>query len=81
VIRGDVNWIRHRRSNNIQDGSVLHVMNDTHPSVGDAVTVGHGVILHGWHDRIARPDRHGLGAPDGRESHRLDCCRGDRLFL
>jgi len=27
---------------------VLHVMKDTHPLVlGDAVTIGHGVILHG----------------------------------
>jgi carbonic anhydrase/acetyltransferase-like protein (isoleucine patch superfamily) len=48
VIRGDVNWIRIGARTNIQDGSVLHVMKDTHPLVlGDAVTVGHGVILHG----------------------------------
>ena len=48
VIRGDVNWIRIGARTNIQDGSVLHVMKDTHPLVlGDAVTVGHGAILHG----------------------------------
>ena len=48
VIRGDVNWIRVGARTNIQDGSVLHVMKDTHPLVlGDAVTIGHGVILHG----------------------------------
>jgi len=48
VIRGDVNWIRIGARTNIQDGSVLHVMMDTHPlQLGDAVTVGHGVILHG----------------------------------
>ncbi len=48
VIRGDVNWIRIGRRTNIQDGSIVHVMRDTHPtSVGDEVTVGHGVILHG----------------------------------
>src|ERR1700685_3999350 len=48
VIRGDVNWIRIGARTNIQDGSVLHVMRDTHPLVlGDNVTVGHGVILHG----------------------------------
>jgi gamma-carbonic anhydrase len=48
VIRGDVNWIRIGRRTNIQDGSVVHVMRDTHPTiVGDEVTVGHGVILHG----------------------------------
>jgi carbonic anhydrase/acetyltransferase-like protein (isoleucine patch superfamily) len=48
VIRGDVHWIRIGARTNIQDGSVLHVMKDTHPlQLGDAVTVGHGVILHG----------------------------------
>jgi carbonic anhydrase/acetyltransferase-like protein (isoleucine patch superfamily) len=48
VIRGDVNWIRIGARTNIQDGSVLHVMRDTHPlMLGDNVTVGHGVILHG----------------------------------
>ena len=54
VIRGDVNSIRIGNCTNIQDGSVLHV---THPHetmpdgfslhVGDNVTVGHKVILHG----------------------------------
>jgi carbonic anhydrase/acetyltransferase-like protein (isoleucine patch superfamily) len=48
VIRGDVNYIRIGSRTNIQDGSVLHVMRDTHPlTLGDNVTVGHGVVLHG----------------------------------
>jgi carbonic anhydrase/acetyltransferase-like protein (isoleucine patch superfamily) len=48
IIRGDVHWIRIGARTNIQDGSVLHVMGDDHPlSIGDGVTVGHGVILHG----------------------------------
>ncbi|MFZ0633962.1 MAG: gamma carbonic anhydrase family protein [Candidatus Acidiferrales bacterium] len=48
VIRGDVHWIRIGARTNIQDGSVLHVMRDEHPlTLGDNVTVGHGVILHG----------------------------------
>jgi gamma-carbonic anhydrase len=48
VIRGDVNWIRIGARTNVQDGSVLHVMRDTHPlTLGDGVTVGHGVLLHG----------------------------------
>jgi carbonic anhydrase/acetyltransferase-like protein (isoleucine patch superfamily) len=54
VIRGDVNWIRIGRRTNIQDGSIVHVMRGLHPTVlGDEVTVGHGVILHGCtvHDR------------------------------
>jgi carbonic anhydrase/acetyltransferase-like protein (isoleucine patch superfamily) len=54
VVRGDVNKIRIGKRTNIQDNSVVHV---THPhtdipdgysvSVGDNVTVGHRVILHG----------------------------------
>lgn len=54
VVRGDVNYIRIGARSNIQDGSVLHV---THPHpevpgghpllIGDEVTVGHNVTLHG----------------------------------
>jgi len=54
VLRGDVNKIRIGARSNIQDNSVIHV---THPHgevpeghaviVGDNVTVGHRVILHG----------------------------------
>lgn len=48
VVRGDVNYIRIGESTNIQDGSVLHVTTDTHPLViGNNVTAGHRVILHG----------------------------------
>jgi carbonic anhydrase/acetyltransferase-like protein (isoleucine patch superfamily) len=48
VIRGDVHWIRIGARTNIQDGSVLHVMKDQYPlTLGDSVTIGHGVILHG----------------------------------
>jgi carbonic anhydrase/acetyltransferase-like protein (isoleucine patch superfamily) len=48
VIRGDVHWIRIGARTNIQDGCVLHVMRDEWPlALGDNVTIGHGVILHG----------------------------------
>jgi carbonic anhydrase/acetyltransferase-like protein (isoleucine patch superfamily) len=48
VIRGDVHRIRIGRRSNIQDGTVVHVMNRTHPTtVGDNVTVGHAALLHG----------------------------------
>jgi carbonic anhydrase/acetyltransferase-like protein (isoleucine patch superfamily) len=48
VVRGDVHSIRIGRRTNIQDLSVLHVTHDTHPTVlGDDVTVGHHVVLHG----------------------------------
>jgi carbonic anhydrase/acetyltransferase-like protein (isoleucine patch superfamily) len=46
--RGDVNWMRIGKRTNIQDNTVLHVSEDTHPlEIGDDVTVGHGCILHG----------------------------------
>ena len=48
VVRGDVNYIRIGNNTNIQDNSVLHVNTDTHPLIiGDNVTAGHMVILHG----------------------------------
>ncbi|HSI22215.1 MAG TPA: gamma carbonic anhydrase family protein [Methylophilaceae bacterium] len=54
VIRGDVNHIRIGAGSNIQDASVLHVSHksswepDGSPLIiGNNVTVGHKVILHG----------------------------------
>jgi carbonic anhydrase/acetyltransferase-like protein (isoleucine patch superfamily) len=48
VVRGDVNHIRIGARTNIQDGTIVHVMRETHPSViGDDVTVGHGAVVHG----------------------------------
>jgi carbonic anhydrase/acetyltransferase-like protein (isoleucine patch superfamily) len=48
VIRGDVHYIRIGKRSNVQDNSALHVMRDTNPLVlGDNVTVGHSVTLHG----------------------------------
>ena len=48
IIRGDVNYIRIGRRTNIQDNCVVHVTHDTHPTIiGDNVTVGHRVVLHG----------------------------------
>jgi carbonic anhydrase/acetyltransferase-like protein (isoleucine patch superfamily) len=48
VIRGDVHRIRIGRRSNVQDGTVVHVMRDTHPTtIGDEVTIGHGAIVHG----------------------------------
>lgn len=54
VIRGDVNYVEIGARTNIQDGCVLHV---THKSsynpegnpllIGEEVTVGHKVMLHG----------------------------------
>ena len=59
VIRGDVNYIRIGARTSIQDLSMLHVTHNE-PDIagfpliiGDDVTIGHSVILHGCtlHDR------------------------------
>ena len=48
VIRGDVHSVRIGARTNLQDGTIVHVMNDTHPTtIGDDVTIGHGAIIHG----------------------------------
>ena len=48
VVRGDVHYIRIGSETNIQDNCTLHVTGGKFPlEVGDRVTVGHGVILHG----------------------------------
>ena len=67
VIRADINKIRIGNETNIQDGSVLHV---THKGpfspdgaelhIGDQVTVGHKVLLHGC--RIGNQCLIGMGS-------------------
>lgn len=48
VLRGDVNSIRIGRRTNIQDLTLVHVTTQRHSTqVGDDVTVGHHVVLHG----------------------------------
>jgi carbonic anhydrase/acetyltransferase-like protein (isoleucine patch superfamily) len=48
VIRGDVNHIRIGHETSIQDNTVLHVDHKVYPCiVGNRVTVGHAVVLHG----------------------------------
>jgi carbonic anhydrase/acetyltransferase-like protein (isoleucine patch superfamily) len=48
VIRGDVNYIRIGNLTNIQDCCMLHVTNGKYPlNIGNKVTVGHSVNLHG----------------------------------
>lgn len=48
VIRGDVHHIRIGRRSNVQDGTIVHVMKDTHATViGDDVTIGHAAVVHG----------------------------------
>lgn len=48
VLRGDVNSIRIGNRVNIQDGSVLHTLYQKSTiEIGDDVSVGHNVTLHG----------------------------------
>lgn len=48
VIRGDVHFIRIGNRSNIQDLSMLHVTHDYFPlSIGNSVTIGHSVSIHG----------------------------------
>jgi carbonic anhydrase/acetyltransferase-like protein (isoleucine patch superfamily) len=48
VIRGDIHYIRIGEDTNIQDCSMLHVTHDTYPvNIGNKVTIGHSVKLHG----------------------------------
>ena len=47
VLRGDNDWITIGARSNVQDGSVLHTDSGMPLTVGDDVTVGHQVMLHG----------------------------------
>ncbi|UCH11289.1 MAG: gamma carbonic anhydrase family protein [Fidelibacterota bacterium] len=48
VVRGDIHHIRIGARTNIQDNCTVHVTEHDYPTiVGDEVTVGHNVILHG----------------------------------
>lgn len=48
VIRGDVNFIRIGNRVNVQDGSCLHTLyNKASMVIGNDVTIGHNVTLHG----------------------------------
>lgn len=48
VIRGDVHYVKIGSMTNIQDCSMLHVTNGKYPlNIGNKVTIGHSVKLHG----------------------------------
>lgn len=47
VLRGDNDWLVVGERSNIQDGSVLHTDEGIELIIGDGVTVGHKVMLHG----------------------------------
>ncbi len=48
VVRGDCHFIRIGQRTNVQDNTTIHVTNSRFPTlIGDDVTIGHGVVLHG----------------------------------
>jgi carbonic anhydrase/acetyltransferase-like protein (isoleucine patch superfamily) len=47
VLRGDTDWLRVGARSNVQDNSVLHTDAGVELRIGDNVTVGHQVMLHG----------------------------------
>ncbi|NNC76477.1 MAG: gamma carbonic anhydrase family protein [Woeseiaceae bacterium] len=47
VLRGDNDWIEIGARSNIQDNSVLHTDPGLKLTIGEGVTVGHRVMLHG----------------------------------
>ena len=47
VLRGDNDLISVGRNSNVQDGSVLHTDHATALTIGEGVTIGHQVMLHG----------------------------------
>ncbi len=47
VLRGDNEWIEIGAGSNVQDGTVMHTDMGYPLTVGDRVTIGHKVMLHG----------------------------------
>ena len=47
VLRGDTELLTVGRGSNVQDGSVLHADPGRPTTIGDGVTIGHLVMLHG----------------------------------
>ena len=47
VLRGDNDWLEVGERSNVQDGCILHTDPGIPLVVGDGVTVGHRVMLHG----------------------------------
>lgn len=47
VVRSEDGPIRIGRYSNVQDNSTIHLEPDTEVNIGDYVTIGHGVVIHG----------------------------------
>src|SRR5215813_12976592 len=61
TVRGDIHYIRIGDRSNVQDNSVIHVRNGSHPTIlEEEVTVGHSVTLHGCY--VERGSLIGIGS-------------------
>ena len=60
VLRGDNDWLSIGERSNIQDGCVLHTDAGIELVVGNGVTVGHKVMLHGC--RVGNNSLVGIGS-------------------
>ncbi len=60
VLRGDNDWLEVGERSNVQDGCILHTDPGIPLVVGDGVTVGHRVMLHGC--RIGDNSLIGIGS-------------------
>ncbi len=61
ILRGDIGKIVIGARSNVQDNSVLHITPPDYPVIiGEDVTIGHGVILHGC--KIGSRSLIGMGA-------------------
>ena len=47
VLRGDNDWIVIGDGSNVQDGTIIHTDPGEPSIIGNDVTIGHGVLLHG----------------------------------
>jgi carbonic anhydrase/acetyltransferase-like protein (isoleucine patch superfamily) len=46
VARGDINFIEIGESSNVQDGTIVHLVDDYPVVIGRLVTIGHAAIIH-----------------------------------
>lgn len=60
VLRGDNDWIEVGEDSNVQDGSILHTDPGVPLVIGNGVTIGHRVMLHGC--RIGDNSLIGIGS-------------------
>ena len=79
AIRGDVNYIRVGNETSVQDNTVLHVDHRLYPCIiGNRVTVGHSVVLHGCVVEDGGAYRHRRHCVERRENWQRSYCCGRR---